>query len=141
MAVLAMHASLVAHFVLALGVDGIGSLEDHDAFLGVGEAIPILAHRASFLGCCLLAFSFFRPTGLSPETLVELVVLVEVLDGVSMVGAWAIHELVEVVRLALLGLLACAISHGDQRGVGQSAPILLVLFAPLCGAWWLASWV
>ena len=55
------------------------------------------------------------------------------LDGVSVVGAWAIHELVEVVRLALLGLLACAISHGDQRGVGQSAPILLVLFAPLHG--------
>ena len=25
------------------------------------------------------------------------------------------------------------ISHGDQRGVGQSAPIVLVLFAPLRG--------
>ena len=50
-----------------------------------------------------------------------------------MVGAWAIHELVEVVRLALLGLLAHAISRGDQHGVGQSAPILLVLFYPLCG--------
>ena len=51
-------------------------------------------------------------------------------DGVSVVGAWAIHELVEVVRLAQL---AHAISHGYQRGVGQSAPILLVLFAPLHG--------
>ena len=50
-----------------------------------------------------------------------------------MVGAWAIHELVKVVRLALLGLLAYAICHGDQREVGQSTPILLVLFAPLCG--------
>ena len=50
-----------------------------------------------------------------------------------MVGAWAIHELVEVVRQALLGLLARVISYGDQRGVGQSAPILLVLFAPLRG--------
>ena len=57
----------------------------------------------------------------------------QVLDGVSVVGAWAIHELVEVVRLALLGLLARTISYGEQRGVGQSAPILLVLFAPLCG--------
>ena len=63
----------------------------------------------------------------------ELVVLVEVLDGVSMVGAWAIHELVEVVRQALLGLLARAISCGDQSGVGRSAPILLILFAPLHG--------
>jgi len=55
------------------------------------------------------------------------------LDEVSVVGAWAIHELVELVRLALLGLLARAINHGDQRGVGQPVPILLILFAPLCG--------
>ena len=50
--------------------------------------------------------------------------------GVSMVGAGAIHELVEVVRQALLGLLPRAISRGDQRGVGRSAQIL-ILFA-LC---------
>ena len=50
-----------------------------------------------------------------------------------MVGAWALHELIKVVRQALLGLLARVIYHGDQRGVGQSAPVLLVLFAPLCG--------
>ena len=54
-------------------------------------------------------------------------------DGVSVVGAWAIHELVEVVRQALLGLLACTISCGDQRGVALSAPILLILLAPLRG--------
>ena len=67
------------------------------------------------------------------KALEELAVLVEVLDGVGMVGAWAIHELVKVIGLALLGLLAHAIGLSDQRGVGQSAPILLVLFAPLCG--------
>ena len=50
-----------------------------------------------------------------------------------MVGAWTLHEPVEVVGLALLGLLARAIGHSDQSGVVQSAPILLVLFAPLCG--------
>ena len=55
------------------------------------------------------------------------------LDGVGVVGAWALYELVEVVRLALLGLLAYAISCGDQRGVGRSPSILLVLFAPLRG--------
>ena len=50
-----------------------------------------------------------------------------------MVGARALHELVEVVQEALLGLLARVISHGDQRRVGRSALILLVLLAPLCG--------
>jgi hypothetical protein len=63
----------------------------------------------------------------------ELTVLVEVFDGVGVVGAWALHELVEAVGLDLLGLLACMIGHDDQSGVGWSAPILLVLFAPLCG--------
>ena len=55
------------------------------------------------------------------------------LDGVSVVSAWAVHEFVEVVRLALLGLLAHAISYGDQRNVVRSTPILFILLAPLCG--------
>ena len=63
----------------------------------------------------------------------ELVVLIKVFDGVGVVGAWAVHELVEVVRQSLLGLLARAISRGDHRGVVRSAPILFVLLAPLCG--------
>ena len=84
--------------MLALRVDGIGSPKDHDAFFGVGEAVPILACRACFLGCRLFAVSFFRPAGLSQEMFEKLAVLVEVFDGVGMVGAWAIHELVEVVR-------------------------------------------
>ena len=70
---------------------------------------------------------------MSQKALEELTVLVEVFDGVVMVGARALHELVEVVRQALLGLLARVISRGDQRGVGRSTPIVLVLFAPLCG--------
>ena len=55
------------------------------------------------------------------------------LDGVGVVGAWALHELLEVVGLTLLGLLAHVIGHGDQSGVGWLASILLVFFAPLCG--------
>ena len=39
----------------------------------------------------------------------------------------------EVVRQALLALLARVISYDDQRKVGSSAPILLVLLAPLHG--------
>ena len=55
------------------------------------------------------------------------------LDRVGVVGAWAIHEFVEVIRQALLGLLARAVSCGDQRGVVRSAPVLFVLLAPLRG--------
>ena len=84
--------------MLALGVNGIGSHKDHEAFLRVGKAIIILACRASFLGCCLLALSFLRPAGLSQKALKELAVLVEVFDRVGVIGAWAIHELVEVFR-------------------------------------------
>ena len=58
----------------------------------------------------------------------ELIVLVEVFDGVGVVGARALHELVEVARKVLLGLLARVISHGNQRGVGRSAAIFYVLF-------------
>ena len=63
----------------------------------------------------------------------ELAVLVEVFDGVGVVGAWALHELIEVARKVLLGLLARVIGRGGQRGVGQSAAIFSVLFPLLCG--------
>ena len=67
--------------MLVLGVDGIRSPEDHEAFLGIRKAVPILARHASFLGHCLLALSFFRSAGLSQKVLEEFAVLVEVLDG------------------------------------------------------------
>ena len=104
----------VAYLMLALGVDGIGSSKDHEAFLGVGEAIIILAHRASFLGRLFLALPFLWLAGLSQKVLQELIVLIEVLKGVGMVGAWTLYELVNVVGLALLGLLACSVVHSDQ---------------------------
>ena len=56
-----------------------------------------------------------------------------VFDRVVVVGAWALHELMEVARRVLLGLRARVISRGNQRGVGRSAPILYVLFSPLGG--------
>ena len=49
-------------------------------------------------------------------------------DGVVMVGALALHEIVEVARRVLLGLLARVISCGDQCGVGQLAAIYSILF-------------
>ena len=119
--------------MLALGPNGVRSAEDHDAFLRVREDVPILACCAPFLSYRLLAVSFFWPAGMSQEMFKKLAVLVEVFNGVGVVGAWAIHELVEVVRQALLGLLARTISYCDQRGVGLLALIPLVLLAPLCG--------
>ena len=50
-----------------------------------------------------------------------------------MVGAWALHEPMEVARRVLLGLCARVISRGDQRGVGRSAAILSILFPLLRG--------
>ena len=103
--------------MLALGVDGIGSPKDHEAFLEVGEAIFILARLASFLGCLLLAVPFLWLGGLPQEALEELIVLIEVFDGIGMVGAWTLHELVEVVRLDLLGLLARTIIVVTKAGL------------------------
>ena len=79
-------------------LDGIGPAKDLDAFLMFGEAISILAHRASFLGCRLFVVSLLCSVGLSEETFEELAVLVEVFDGVGVVGARAIHEFLEVVQ-------------------------------------------
>ena len=66
----------IANLVLSLGPDGIGPTKDHDAFVSVGENVPILACRASFLGRHLLAVSLLWPTGLSEETFEELAILV-----------------------------------------------------------------
>ena len=63
----------------------------------------------------------------------KLAVLVEIFDGIGVVGAWTLHELVEVVGLALLGLLAHAVDCGDQSLVGRSTSTLLVVLALFCG--------
>ena len=91
-----------------------------------------LVGRATFDGAAHV-LGAIPPHGLSQETFEELAVLVEVFDGVGMVGAQTVHEFVEVVRQPLLGLLARAINRGDHRGVVRLASIHFVLFAPLCG--------
>ena len=74
---------------------------------------------------------FLWPAGLPQHALEELAVLVEMVDGIVVVGARALHELVEVFRSVLLGLRAQVIGRGDQRGVGRSAAILSILFSHL----------
>ena len=63
----------------------------------------------------------------------ELVVLVEIVDGIVVVGARALHEIVEVARRVLLGPRARMIGRGNRRKVSRLAAILSVLFFPLRG--------
>ena len=95
--------------------------------------VRILVRYAPFLGRCFFAFFFLWPDSLPQKTFEELAVLVEVFDVVVMVGARALHELVEVAQRVLPGLRACLISRVDQRRVGRSAVTLSVLFPPLRG--------
>ena len=59
----------ITYLVLVLGVDSVGSPKEHEAFLGVGEAVFILAYHASFHGLLLLAFPFPRLGGLPQKRL------------------------------------------------------------------------
>ena len=51
------------------------------------SVVWILARYAPFLGHCFFAFFILWPVGLPQEALEELVVHVEVFDGVDVVGA------------------------------------------------------
>ena len=93
----------------------------------------ILVRCAPFFGRCLLAFFFHWPAGLPQQVPKEPTVLIEMVDGIVVVGARALHEIVEVARRVLLGLSARVICCGDQRGVGRLSVILFVLLSPLCG--------
>ena len=65
---------------------------------------------------------------LPQQALEELVVLVEMFDGIVMVGARALHELVKVAWRVLLGLCARMIGRGNRRKVSRLAAILSVFF-------------
>ena len=80
-----------------------------------------------------VAFFIPRPAIQPQQALEELAVLVEMVDGIVVVGARALHELVKVARRVLLGLRARMIGHGDRRKVSRLAVIVSVLFFPLRG--------
>ena len=116
--------------------------ECHHCCLSVGRCpvrslqssvIWILARCAPFFCCCFFAFFITWPASLPQQALEELAVLVEMVDGIVVVGVRALHELVKVSQRVLLGLSARVICRGGQRGAGQSAAILSVLLSPLCG--------
>jgi len=70
------------------------------------SVVWILARCAPFFDRCFLAFFSLWPVSLPQQALEELAILVEVFDGVVVVGAWVLHELMEVARRVLLGLRA-----------------------------------
>ena len=115
--------------VVVVVLQSVGVWSDHFNL----SVVQILARYAPFLGRCFFAFFFPWPTSLPQQALEELAVLVEVFDEVVVVGAWALHEIVEVAQRVLLGLRARVIGHGDRREVGRLAAILSVLFFP--SAW------
>ena len=49
-------------------------------------------------------------------------------DEIVVVGARALHEIVEVAQRVLLGLRACVIGRSDRREVSRLAAILSVFF-------------
>ena len=54
-------------------------------------------------------------------------------DGIVVVGARALHEIMEVARRVLQGLRARVIGCGDRREVSRLSVILTILFSPLRG--------
>ena len=83
---------------LSVGRRPVGSIQ--------ASVVWILARCAPFFCCCFFAFFITWPASLPQQALEELAVLVEMVDGIVVVGAWVLHELVEVPRSVLLGLRA-----------------------------------
>ena len=110
---------------LSVGRRPVGSIQP--------SVVWILARCAPFFYCCFFAFFIPWLANLPQQALQELAVLVEMVDGIVVVGAQALHELVKVVRRVLLGRSVRIICRGGQRGVGRLAAILYVLFPPLRG--------
>ena len=116
---------MLGESVVVIILQSVGVRSDHFILQSSGSlsaAPPSLAAASS---------PFSWPTSLPQQALEELAVLVEMVDGIVVVGAWALHELMKVAWRVLLGLRTHVIGHGVQRGVGRSVVILSVLFA-LC---------
>ena len=129
---------MLGESVVVVVLQSVGVRSDHFILQSSGS-LPAMP-RSSFPASS--PFFFPWPTSLPQQALEELAVLVEMVDGIVVVGARALHELVKVAWRVLLGLSACVIRHGDQRRVGRSTVILSILFPstwrgprPNPGAW------
>ena len=81
----------------------------------------------------LLRLFFPWPASLRQQALEELAVLVEMVDGIVVVGARALHEIVKVSRRVLLGLSARIIRCGDRARSWPVGGDSFCSFSPLHG--------
>jgi hypothetical protein len=102
--------------VLTLGAVILRTFKDHKAAVRVGEGVPVLGRRSLLLGHLLVAVPALALAGLTKYLLEELAILELVLDGVAVVGAPLLQELLEMVVVALS--LACSVSRCDVLGLG-----------------------
>jgi hypothetical protein len=108
--------------VLMLGAVILGTSEDHETAIRLREAATILGRPSNFWAPprCSPALAL---AGLTQHALEEFAVLELVLDGVAMIGARLIQELLKVVGVALS--LAHMVVRGGHVGVGMMLVLLL----------------
>jgi hypothetical protein len=113
--------------VLVLGAVVLRTSKDHEVAVRIGEGVLILGCHSLLLGHLLVAVPALAPTGLTQHPLKELAILELVLEGVAMVGAWLLQELLEMVVTALS--LVHSVGRYDRIGVGATSvpPLLLLL--------------
>jgi hypothetical protein len=110
--------------VLMLGAVIFRTSKDHEAVVQVKEAAHVLGRHFLILGCFLVAVPALALAGLAQYTLEELVVLELVLDGITVVGAWLLQEL---LKMAVALSLARTVGHHDSVGVGVMPVLFLLL--------------
>jgi hypothetical protein len=114
--------------VLALGAVILRTSKDHEAAVWVREGVPVLSRRSLLLGRFLVMVPAIALAGLIQHPLEEFTILELVLEGVAVVGARLLQELLKMVVVALS--LACSVGHCDRVGVGATSVPLLLLLLP-----------
>jgi hypothetical protein len=102
---------------------------------GSGKLPPSLAGATLIFGRLLVAVPSLALARMSQLALDELAVLELVLDGVTVISAWLLHELLEVVGVALS--LARMVGRRDHVGVGRCWSFFFLFLYPKEGP---SSW-
>jgi hypothetical protein len=107
---------LEVDLMLTLGAVMLRPSEDHEVAIRLGEAAPILGRCPLIFWRLFVAVPSLALARMNQLALDELAVLELVLDRVTVIGAQLLHELLEVVGVALS--LAGAVGRRDRVGVG-----------------------
>jgi hypothetical protein len=113
--------------VLSLGAIVLRTSKDHEAAVRVKEGVPVLGRHSLLLGHLLVAVPTLALARLTQHALEKFVVLKLMLDGVVVVGARLLQELLEVVVVALPP--ARSVGRCDHVGVRVTPvpPLPLIL--------------